>query len=197
MEIGPAELEMVRKAAKRFHYRIHGRIEMDELVAEGNLALVRCIDRWKPDGGATLSTYIDRRVTGALLDYLRSQDDLSRDQRAEMGNQQMTISYDGILGVVEGQSVPFVAIIPSDDKDALTRVIENEQMRCVRTVAGAMSRAQRAALHLYYFREIKQSEVAAIIGLSETRTCQLINRGVRKLQHALISDRVLHTGRQR
>lgn len=48
----------------------------EDLVGEGMLALVMAADRYDPMKGAKFSTFIRRRVPGAMRDYLRRVDDM-------------------------------------------------------------------------------------------------------------------------
>lgn len=54
---------------------------IDDAIQEGMLGLLDASAKFKPDAGATFLTYASIRVRGAVLDFLRSQDVLSRDAR--------------------------------------------------------------------------------------------------------------------
>jgi RNA polymerase sigma factor for flagellar operon FliA len=55
--------------------------DYDDAVSQGLLALIDAVDRYNPSHGAQFSTYAILRVRGGVLDYLRSQDWLSRSAR--------------------------------------------------------------------------------------------------------------------
>lgn len=48
-------------------------VRRDELIAEGNLALVLALRRFDPAGPASAWTFSEPRVRGAMLDYVRVQ----------------------------------------------------------------------------------------------------------------------------
>src|SRR4029079_7365236 len=61
--------------------KIQGRVDLDDLVSAGTLGLIAAIDRFDPDRQLQLKTYAEYKIRGAILDTLRSLDDLSRDDR--------------------------------------------------------------------------------------------------------------------
>lgn len=58
-------------------------IERDDLVQAGMLALVETAGRFDPDRGIAFSTFAGRRIEGAVLDVIRSEDWLPRSVRAK------------------------------------------------------------------------------------------------------------------
>lgn len=64
-------LGLVHSIASEVQRRLRGRIELDELVAEGYLALVQCKGRYDATQGASLATFAYRRIEGAMLDHAR------------------------------------------------------------------------------------------------------------------------------
>ena len=84
--------ELREKIVIRFVPLVHfvlGRLGMsaasipdyDDAVSQGLLGLIDAVDRYNPSHGAQFSTYAILRVRGGILDYLRSQDWLSRSAR--------------------------------------------------------------------------------------------------------------------
>jgi RNA polymerase sigma factor for flagellar operon FliA len=64
-------LGLVHGIAREVHRRMSGRIELDELISEGYLALVQCRERYDASQGASLATFAYRRIEGAMLDHAR------------------------------------------------------------------------------------------------------------------------------
>jgi RNA polymerase sigma factor for flagellar operon FliA len=58
----------------------HG-IELDDLISAGNVAVIHAVDTYNPNSGFKLESYSDKRINGAMIDYLRSVDFMSRDSR--------------------------------------------------------------------------------------------------------------------
>lgn len=73
---------LVRRIAARLRARLPAGVEMDDLLQAGLIGLNEAIERYEERFGASFDTYASRRIEGAMLDALRSEDSLSRDARA-------------------------------------------------------------------------------------------------------------------
>jgi RNA polymerase sigma factor for flagellar operon FliA len=65
---------MVRSVAWQISQRLPRSAEVDELIGEGQLGLLRAARDYDPNKGAQFSTYAYWRVRGAMLDWVRRQD---------------------------------------------------------------------------------------------------------------------------
>lgn len=87
-------LSTVRGEVWRLYQRVPPSVELDELFGVGQLALTQAVERWPrycrekrqttpddPEAVRFLPAYIKQRVSGALLDYLRSLDWATRTER--------------------------------------------------------------------------------------------------------------------
>ena len=77
-------LPQVRWIAARLQEKIQGRVELDDLISAGAMGLIAAIDRFDPARNLQLKTYAEHKIRGAILDYLRSCDSLSRDNAAAL-----------------------------------------------------------------------------------------------------------------
>jgi len=71
-------LPQVKIVAKIIARRLPSHVEFDDMVSVGTLGLIDAIKRYEPSRGLLLETYADVKIRGAILDYLRSLDPLSR-----------------------------------------------------------------------------------------------------------------------
>ncbi|MBI2817067.1 MAG: FliA/WhiG family RNA polymerase sigma factor [Acidobacteria bacterium] len=76
-------LPAVKFLASRLAARVPAAVEFDDLVQAGLVGLLQCADRFDPQRGVKFQTYANRRVQGAMLDYLRSLDWAPRSVRAK------------------------------------------------------------------------------------------------------------------
>jgi RNA polymerase sigma factor for flagellar operon FliA len=60
--------------ANRIASRLPAHVDVEDLVQVGLVGLLQSADRYDPDRGVKFQTYANRRVEGAMLDYLRSLD---------------------------------------------------------------------------------------------------------------------------
>lgn len=73
-EIVDNSLPGVRYLANRIASRLPAHVDVEDLVQVGLVGLLQSADRYDPDRGVKFQTYANRRVEGAMLDYLRSLD---------------------------------------------------------------------------------------------------------------------------
>lgn len=76
-------LPMVRQLARRV-LRVVGSAEIDDLVGDGSIGLIRAVDTFDDARGATLEVYARRLVVGAMLNGLRKVDPVSERVRRTM-----------------------------------------------------------------------------------------------------------------
>jgi RNA polymerase sigma factor for flagellar operon FliA len=75
---------LVRQIAARLRSRLPANVGLDELMQAGLIGLNDALSRFEEGKGSTFETYAARRIEGAMLDELRSNDTLSRDARARL-----------------------------------------------------------------------------------------------------------------
>jgi RNA polymerase sigma factor for flagellar operon FliA len=90
-------LPQVKLIARKVHERIHGHVDLDDLISAGIIGLIAAIDRFDPARGLQLKTYAEHKIRGAILDSLRALDGRTREERrrtkliaeagARLGNQ--------------------------------------------------------------------------------------------------------------
>src|SRR3990167_5193269 len=73
-EMVNTSLPGVRFLATRLAARLPAHIDVEDLVQIGMVGLLQSAGRFDPNRGVKFQTYANRRVEGAMLDYLRSLD---------------------------------------------------------------------------------------------------------------------------
>lgn len=74
-------LYLVKIALGRMLGHFPAHLEREDLEQVGVIGLLQALDRFRPGKGARFETYALSRIRGAMLDYLRSLDPLSRQER--------------------------------------------------------------------------------------------------------------------
>ncbi|MBI2819577.1 MAG: FliA/WhiG family RNA polymerase sigma factor [Acidobacteria bacterium] len=64
----------VKFLAGRLANRLPAHVDVEDLIQVGLMGLLQCAQRYDSDRGVKFQTYANRRVQGAMLDYLRSLD---------------------------------------------------------------------------------------------------------------------------
>ncbi len=76
-------LPLVRRIARRINRMVVGS-EMDDLVGEGCIGLIRAVDSFDPTRGPTLEHYAGKIIAGTMLNGLRRLDPVSERVRREV-----------------------------------------------------------------------------------------------------------------
>jgi RNA polymerase sigma factor (sigma-70 family) len=71
----------VHVLAKRLQLCVPSCVTYDDLVGAGTIGLIQAVDRFQPSRGLKFGTYARHRIRGAMLDFLREEDPLSRTER--------------------------------------------------------------------------------------------------------------------
>ena len=74
-------LPLVRAIAGRIRRRLPTNVELDDLVQEGLIGLNEALERFEQGQHPNFEAYACRRIEGAMLDALRKDDPLTRDER--------------------------------------------------------------------------------------------------------------------
>jgi RNA polymerase sigma factor (sigma-70 family) len=79
-----AHMYLVRTVAKGVLRCVPSCVTIDDLIGAGTIGLVQAVDRYDATRGSGFSTYAKHRIIGAMLDYLRGDDPLSRSERSRV-----------------------------------------------------------------------------------------------------------------
>jgi len=156
----------------------HGAADQEDLVQAAAMALMRAQKTFDPARGVKWMAYAAFRARGAMFDALRDLDHAPRLERARA-------KKDG----------RFVAAVLSSDRD---RIQVGEQGYERRSIPGAVENAAARdlwaslsrklpakwteVLTRYYRDGLNLKEVGRVMGLSESRVCQLHARALARLR---------------
>jgi RNA polymerase sigma factor for flagellar operon FliA len=91
-ELAERHLPLVIHIARDFRKRIPSSVDFDDLVGAGNIGLVEAARRFSPNKGASFTTFARHRIRGAIADFLRKLDPVSRYLRRQQKAAERTIS---------------------------------------------------------------------------------------------------------
>ncbi len=74
-------IPLVKSIAFKIHSTLPPGVELDDLVSSGIVGLIEAVDRFNPEYGTKIETFVRQRIKGAILDYLRKLDFLPRSAR--------------------------------------------------------------------------------------------------------------------
>ncbi len=204
--------------------------EVDDLVSAGLEALIKSLDRYDLEKGATLEQFAWTRIHGAVIDELRRNDwaprslrrwerDMRRVQtefrsihgRAPSDGEladALSMTADELLArrhdlisscvtslnslVVHDESgaVEQLDLIASDDEstDPEREATRGQARDRFRSAFARLDRRQREIAVLLYVNNLTLREVGEVLGISQSRVCQIHAKLKHALRHSLAED---------
>jgi RNA polymerase sigma factor for flagellar operon FliA len=207
-------LPRIQKIARGVCRQLPASVEVSDLAQAGVVGMLGALRSYDPRRGDRVDVYVTRRVRGAILDELRALDPLSRDLRRDArAIRDATRALTGELGRVPDDAevgrraglgaervalvrerlaraapVPLdAAVVAADlsrpDLDEAV-ALEEHRARLAAAVEGLPGR-ERMVLSLYYVEELSLKEIGGLLGVTESRVCQIHGGAVKKLRAAL------------
>ncbi len=210
-----AWVPLVKRITRQLSSQVGGAMDREDLEQIGLLGLLEALRRYgAPD--ERFAAYAALRIRGSILDELRRQDwrprgvrqeghrlrDAERALRRRLGHEptdlelmaELQISADALqayrLSENAEQLVSFDEVIdelhgvpsqgPSPEALLMTR-------RSIAQALGALDEREQRVVQLYYEFDLSLKEIAAVLGLTDARICQ-INKGALRKMKAVLQD---------
>lgn len=217
---------MVRRISLKAARSLPKSITVDDIISAGWVGMSEALTR-RPDDmpDEQFDAYASYRIRGAILDYLRALDPLSRrlrgiareihqvtrdlTRRLGRGPGQDEIAAE--MGVSLGQLQKSLTDIQESGMDRLdssaleapssapspeAQVTKNQMMETVNKYTKDLPERLQVVLSLHYQRECSLREIGEILGVTESRVCQLHAEAVQKLR-ARVEGRPFSSTRKR
>ena len=175
--------------------RIHGAV-LDELRRQDWAP--RSLRRWERDMRRVqgeFRTLHGRSPSNAeLADALHVTLDELRDRQRDLITSDVT-SLNTLVLAHDGASVERIDVLPSDDEDLdpLREAAKTEAKEHFRRAFAALGRREREIAVLLYVKNLTLREIGEILGVSESRVCQIHSALKRTLRKQLSEDTLLFT----
>jgi RNA polymerase sigma factor (sigma-70 family) len=170
--------DLVTSIAKRFQRRVPPCITFDDLVSAGTIGLIQAVDRFDQARGLKFRTYAQHRIWGAMLDFLRDEDPLSRTERRRVRESSVALAAIGRgipAATVSLDQIP-ARCLTSPAQPAFTTRSELREAR------RSLSPRENRVIELLYDLGWQNREVAAELHVNESRVSQIKQRAISKLR---------------
>lgn len=77
-------LGIVKCIAIKMNAVYRNKADLEDIINEGVLVLMDCIDKYEPDRGVKFETFASIRIRGSIIDYIRNQDWVPRSLRKKV-----------------------------------------------------------------------------------------------------------------
>ncbi|MDP1783821.1 MAG: RNA polymerase sigma factor FliA [Sulfuricurvum sp.] len=204
-------LPAVKAMSFRLKERLPSSIDYMDLCAIGTEELVKLARRYDEAQNDSFWGYAKTRVYGAMLDYLRSLDLVSRSSRrlikeidraiekylAEHDTEPSNAELALILMLDEEKihdarlASDIYTVLPLDDQlgneldGTLDRMEHEELVDAIKEVLMGFDEREQIIIQLYYFEELTLKEISEIVNITESRISQIHKSVIRRIKEAV------------
>jgi len=205
-------LPIVRRVAFRLARRLPPNVDVGDLIGAGSEGMLKAIDAWDATRAPSFEAYLDARVRGAILDELRASDVMTRHGRRRLSETARAVrkleqrlgrspEEDEIAGelgltlevyqklaedLARGPALGRLGEDPdgvqSSNSGPADTFLGGELRGRLRGALGKLPQRQQQVLALYYQEECTQLEIGKILGVTESRVCQILGDATVRLR---------------
>ncbi len=207
-------LPAVRAMSFRLKERLPSSVDVNDLISIGIEEMVKLSRRYDKEINDSFWGYAKKRVYGSMLDYLRSLDIVSRNNRRLIKAIDVEISKhlteegvepnDEFLAKKLGEtpekirearmasemsnSVPLNEQIIHQTTHSVEEVVEKDQMiEAIKSIVLELNQREQTIIQLYYFEELNLKEISEILDISESRISQLHKKLMKQIRDRLVA----------
>lgn len=211
-ELAIQYLPAVKAMAFRLKERLPSSIDFMDLSAIGTEELIKLARRYDETLNDSFWGYAKKRVYGAMLDYLRSLDVLSRASRklvkaidyaveeylllhdAEPSDEELAEILDESVDKVHDARIAssIYTVMPlhdqlhvGDEGAALATVEREELIDVIKNTLSGYKEREQMVIQLYYFEELTLKEISEILDITESRISQIHKSVIYKIKESV------------
>lgn len=211
-ELAIQYLPAVKAMAFRLKERLPSSVDYMDLSAIGTEELIKLARRYDEALNDSFWGYAKKRVYGAMLDYLRSLDILSRSSRKLVKAIDYAVEEyraindeepsDEQLSEILGESIEKIheariassiyTVMPlhdqlqvGDEGMALANIEREELVNVIKSVLSEYSEREQMIIQLYYFEELSLKEISDVLNITESRISQIHKSVIHKIKESV------------
>lgn len=213
-ELVVSYLPALRALAFRLKERLPSSIDVNDLISIGIEEMIKLASRYEKEQNNSFWGFVKKRVYGAMLDYLRSLDVMSRNNRKIIKDidtlideyyqkyeeepddkylaQRLNLEVEKVKEVRQAHAVSYV--LPLDEQvncyaedNTLEKIEKQALLDKVSEVLETLKEREQLIIQLYYYEELNLKEISEMLGISESRISQIHKKLLRKLRERVMS----------
>lgn len=170
-------LRLVTHIAKTYY---HPKVELLDLIQEGNLGLIEAVDRFNPEMGLRFSTFAVWWIRKRILRYLGRSEDLVRLDTPIKGEEGEALCLGDTI--MDEETILGGPACEGQDTQLEQEESRQQMLKCIER----LSKREKEVLMMLYGvteeRALTPQEVAERLGVSPRRIRQIRNKALRRLQ---------------
>ena len=214
-ELAIQYLPAVKAMAFRLKERLPSSVDFCDLAAIGTEELVKLARRYDVKQNDSFWGFAKTRVYGAMLDFLRSLDMVSRSNRKlikmidkaitvyladnedEPSNAELSVILDETEEKINDARIAseIYAVMPIDEQlslqgesSTLELVEKDNLIEVIERVLSEYSEREQMIIQLYYFEELSLKEISQVLDITESRISQIHKALLKKIRNTLGED---------
>ena len=208
-ELALQYLPAVKAMAFRLKERLPSSVDFLDLSAIGTEELIKLSRRYDETLNDSFWGYAKKRVYGAMLDYLRSLDILSRSSRKLVKAIDYAVEEYMLLNNEEPTDAELAQILQEDENKvhdariastiytvmplhdqlqvgdegaSLARIEKEEVIDVIKKILSGYKEREQLIIQLYYFEELTLKEISSILNITESRISQIHKSVIQKIK---------------
>lgn len=208
-----AYMPALRKMAFRLKERLPSNIDVNDLISVGVEEMIKLSRRYDKEQNDSFWGFAKKRVSGAMLDFLRSLDVLSRNNRKILKNMdalideyfranekepddeylasKLDLDIEKVKEVKLAHAISYT--LPIDEQielysedDTLEKLEKEELLEKIQEILEELKERDQLIIQLYYYEELNLKEISEILNISESRISQIHKKLLKKLRERLM-----------
>ena len=176
-------IPLVKKIASSIYKRLpdYSEVEFDDLVGAGYVGLMEAKQHFDENKKTSFGTYASILIRGRILDYLRSLDVRTKEEKEEGINKRKTLSIEEFIN--ESIKEDRLSFLGSDDENPFDSIERKELMELVaKAIDSVLSDNEKIVLSLFFKEGLKQKEIANIMNITPARVTQIKKAALKKIR---------------
>ncbi|MCX2682588.1 RNA polymerase sigma factor FliA [Campylobacter sp. MIT 21-1685] len=212
-ELVLAYMPALRKMAFRLKERLPSNIDVNDLISIGVEEMIKLSRRYDREQNDSFWGFARKRVNGAMLDYLRSLDVMSRNNRKILKDidalldeyyqkyecepdeqyiaDKLGLDKEKLREVRTAYAISYT--LPLDEQielynedDTLEKLEHQQLVEKINEVLDDLKEREQLIIQLYYYEELNLKEISEILNISESRISQIHKKLLKKLRERLV-----------
>lgn len=211
-ELAVQYLPAVRAMAYRIKERVPSSIDVNDLISIGTEELIKLARKYDSTINDSFWGYARTRVNGALLDYLRSLDIVSRSNRKLIKSIDLEITRyynehqeepsDEYLAKVLNENTEKIReariasdiylLVPIDEQynaienqNIIEKLEQEELIEKIKRILSELTQREQLVIQMYFFEEMSLNEIKEVLDITESRISQITKEVIKKIRKSI------------